>query len=52
MKCNCSKAAVENAAPPKDESCACGLRMKGKCTCGVSVDSCHREGEIDFTGTA
>lgn len=50
MHCDCLKAPVENAEPPKGSSCACGKRMKGMCTCGISSDSCAtRDGETDFT---
>lgn len=52
LHCTCSRAAEENAVPPKEKSCACGQRLKDKCNCGVAASSCHKEGEIDFTGKA
>lgn len=52
LHCNCEKAPVENAVPPKNEACLCGKRQKGHCTCGISELACAaKDGETDFTGT-
>lgn len=50
LHCNCARAPQENAQPASDNACACGKRVKGSCTCGMSGE-CDgtREGEIDFT---
>ena len=50
LKCNCSKAKVENVVPVAKNDCACGKRTKNACTCGMNA-SCDgtRDGEIDFT---
>ncbi|ODQ78948.1 hypothetical protein BABINDRAFT_22187, partial [Babjeviella inositovora NRRL Y-12698] len=46
--CDCERASTENVKPADNESCNCGQRKKGECTCGGSAECEPREGEVSF----